>query len=99
MVVFTSEQPEEVQVVPTYVYQAKAKGCSFCRDSFEHRQSISADPLEKCLECGASVERVICVPFVQTGKSDKSVLSDKNLKKHGFTKLVNEGDGKFRKTL
>lgn len=99
MVVLTGEQPEEVLVVPIYVYQAKSEACAFCRESFEHRQSINADPLEKCPECDAPVGRVICVPFVQTGKSDKSVLSDKNLKKHGFTKLVNEGDGKFRKTL
>jgi putative FmdB family regulatory protein len=85
--------------VPTYVYQAKKDGCKLCRDSFEHRQSIKDEPLEKCPECGASIRRVICAPFVQTGSTDKSVLSDKNLKRHGFTKLVNEGDGKFRNSL
>ena len=85
--------------VPTYVYKAKSKGCRHCRESFEQRQGIKDAPLKKCPECGASVERVICAPFVQTGPTDKSVLSDKNLKKHGFTKLVNEGDGKFRDTL
>ena len=55
-------------------------------------------PLAKCPECGAAVERVICAPFLQTGRTDKSVLSDDNLKKHGFNKLINEGDGMFRKT-
>jgi hypothetical protein len=56
-------------------------------------------PLEKCPQCGAPVERVILAPFVRTGRSDASTLSSSNLKKHGFTKLVNEGDGKFRKTF
>ena len=85
--------------MPTYVYEAKKNGCKFCRDSFEYRQSMKDDPLAKCPECGAPVRRVICAPFVQTGPTDKSVLSDANLKKHGFGKLVNEGDGKFRNSL
>ncbi|UCD57744.1 MAG: zinc ribbon domain-containing protein [Candidatus Hydrogenedentota bacterium] len=84
--------------MPTYVYRTKAGGCKLCRDSFEQKQSMKEAPLEKCPSCGSPVERVICVPFVHTGSTDKSVLSDNNLKKHGFTKLVNEGEGKFRRT-
>jgi hypothetical protein len=84
--------------VPTYVYQAKAKGCSLCAQGFEYKQSIKDDPLESCPECGVTVGRIICAPFVQTGPTDKSVLSDSNLQKHGFQKLINEGDGKFRKS-
>ena len=84
--------------MPIYVYKAKKGGCKFCRDSFEQKQSISEAALQRCPECGAAVERVICAPFLSTGKSDKSVLSDGNLKKHGFTKLINEGGGKYRKT-
>jgi putative FmdB family regulatory protein len=83
--------------VPTYVYRAKTGGCKLCGTSFEQKQSIKDAPLQKCPECGAPVERVICAPFLQTGRSDKSVLSDDNLQKHGFDKLINEGDGKFRK--
>lgn len=92
--------------MPIYVYQAKkaqktkkAKkdGCDLCRDSFEHLQSMKDDALKKCPDCGAAVQRVICVPYVRTGRSDKSTLSDGNLQKHGFNKLINEGDGKFRK--
>ena len=85
-------------MVPTYVYQARERGCKVCRDRFERKQSMSEAPLERCPSCGAPVERVICVPFVSTGRSDKSVLSDSNLKKHGFTKLINEGGGKYRRT-
>jgi len=88
----------EEDAVPTYVYRAKRGGCKICRDSFEQKQSMSEAPLEKCTSCGAPVERVICVPFVKTGPSEKAVLSDSNLKKHGFSKLINEGDGKFRRT-
>lgn len=84
--------------MPIYVYKAKAGGCKLCSDNFEHKQSISEPALEKCPDCGAPVERVICAPFLSTGKSDKSVLSDSNLKKHGFTKLINEGGGKYRRT-
>lgn len=83
--------------MPTYVYQAKKGGCNVCQNRFERKQSMSEAPLEKCPNCGGLVERVICVPFVSTGRSDKSVLSDGNLKKHGFSKLINEGDGKFRR--
>lgn len=84
--------------MPTYVYQAGKNGCDLCRESFEFKQSMKDKPLAECPECGAAVERVICAPFLQTGRTDKSVLSDDNLKKHGFNKLINEGDGKFRKT-
>jgi putative FmdB family regulatory protein len=84
--------------VPIYVYQAKKGGCTLCRDSFEKKQGINDAPIKKCPECGAPVSRVICAPFLQTGRTDKSVLSDSNLQKHGFNKLINEGDGKFRKT-
>jgi len=83
--------------VPTYVYRAKTGGCKLCATSFEKKQSIKDAPLEKCPECDAPIERVICAPFLQTGRTDKSVLSDGNLQKHGFDKLINEGGGKFRK--
>ena len=84
--------------MPIYVYQAKKGGCDVCRESFEYKQSMKDDALKKCPDCGARVQRVILAPFLQTGPSDKSVLSDSNLKKHGFDKLVNEGDGKFKIT-
>jgi putative FmdB family regulatory protein len=84
--------------MPTYVYKAKSDGCPYCSNSFEEKQSMKEPPLAKCPKCGAEVERVIVAPFVRTGRSDASTLSSSNLKKHGFTKLINEGDGKFRKT-
>ena len=87
--------------MPTYEYRAKdvEKGCSYCRETFEVRQSMSAEPVATCPKCGQPVERIISLCSVSTSQSTKSTLSDKNLKEKGFTKLVNEGDGKFRKTV
>ena len=84
--------------MPTYVYRSKGgKGCEKCADRFEVKQSISDDPLEECPECGSPVERVITGVHVRTTQSTKSLLSGKNLKKHGFTKLTREDKGVYRK--
>ncbi len=86
--------------MPTYEYHAKDsnKACDQCRERFEVRQSMSEEPLTKCPKCGNAVERVISLCAVSTAQSARSMLSDKNLKAKGFTKLVNEGGGRFRKT-
>jgi putative FmdB family regulatory protein len=86
--------------MPIYEYQAKAPpaGCEQCRERFEIRQSIHDEPLTRCPNCGRPIERLISRCGISTQTREKSVLSDKNLKRHGFTKLVNEGGGKFRKT-
>ncbi len=85
--------------MPTYEYRAthKATACEYCSQGFEVVQRMSEPPLEVCPKCGAPVEKVISLFSVNTGPSTKSLLSDKNIKRHGFTKLVNEGEGKFRK--
>jgi len=86
--------------MPTYEYQAKdtAAACDRCRERFEVQQAMSDEPLAACPECGQPIQRVISLCTVSTAQSVKSKLSDKNLKEKGFTKLVNEGNGKFRKT-
>jgi putative FmdB family regulatory protein len=85
--------------MPTYEYQAcKPKaGCEHCRQRFEVRQSMRDEPLAACPQCGQPVERLISACGISTRPSEKSMLSDKNLKAKGFTKLVNEGGGKYRK--
>jgi putative FmdB family regulatory protein len=85
--------------MPIYEYQAAdpQAGCDRCRERFEVQQSMRDAPLTKCPQCGGPVERLISRCGVSTQKSEKSLLSDKNLKAKGFTKLVNEGGGKFRK--
>jgi putative FmdB family regulatory protein len=85
--------------MPTYVYESvdKAKSCKICADGFEMEQGIKDPALKKCPECGSLVRRIITTVNISTARSTKEILSDKNIKKHGFTKLVNEGNGKFRK--
>jgi len=85
--------------MPTYVYKVveSAKGCETCSGGFEIDQSMNDEALKSCPHCGAKIRRVITGVNISTTKSTKELLSDKNLKRHGFTKLVNEGDGKFRK--
>lgn len=86
--------------MPTYEYQACAAevSCEYCRERFEVSQSMHDDPLTVCPACGRPVRRVVSICQVSTTQSTRSMLSDKNLKAKGFTKLVNEGGGKFRKT-
>jgi len=87
--------------MPTYEYQAcdPTRACAYCRERFEVRQSMTESPLTSCPACGRPVQRVVSLCAVSTSPSVKSMLSDKNLKEKGFTKLVNEGDGKFRRTV
>jgi putative FmdB family regulatory protein len=86
--------------MPTYEYQATDpdKACDTCREPFEVQQSMRDDPLKKCPDCGGAVTRLISRCGISTQTPERALLSDKNLKAKGFTKLVNEGGGKFRKT-
>ena len=88
-------------IMPTYQYQPikDGKGCHFCKNGFEIFQHMTEESLTKCPRCGTEIKRVISGCNINTRPSTKSVLSDKNLKKHGFTKLVKEGKGKYRKTV
>ena len=84
--------------MPLYEYKAKGNGCSFCKDGFEWIQKADSEPLTHCPKCGAEVVRVISLFNPSKQKPTREILSDKNLARHGFTKLVNEGSGKFRIT-
>ena len=55
------------------------------------------EPLQKCPQCSGRIERLISACGISTHPSERSMLSDKNLKAKGFKKLVNEGGGKFRR--
>lgn len=84
--------------MPTYAYRRKdgAKGCAHCTEGFDTVQSMKDEALTACPRCGGPVERVISAPAI--GKSTKALLSDKNLKAHGFQKLVREDKGRYRRT-
>lgn len=83
--------------MPIYTYKAKdeKKACPYCKNSFEEMQLISEEPLAECPECGVPVTRIIHPVKSKRDDSAKTILSDENLKKHGFKKLVNAGGGKF----
>ena len=87
--------------MPIYEYQAKdaAQCCTHCAAPFEVRQGMHEAPLTACPACGHPVARIISACSIDTRVSPKTQLGDKNLKRLGFSKLVNEGDGKFRKTV
>ena len=85
--------------MPTYEYEVKeGKGCPQCRKGFDYVQRMSEPALEKCPQCGAAVVRRITACAVNTQMSEKAKMSSKNLKRLGFTKLVKEGQGRYRKT-
>jgi putative FmdB family regulatory protein len=84
--------------VPTYEYVTTdpEHACEHCREPFEVRQTMRDRPLKKCPRCAGPVERLISPCAINT-RSEKSMLSDKNLKEKGFTKLVKEDTGRYRK--
>lgn len=84
--------------MPIYRYEAvdEKKSCALCLNGFEVEQSIKEDAIKKCPDCKNAVERIITSVYF-TSNSTKDVLSDDNIKKHGFTKLVREGKGTYRK--
>lgn len=83
--------------MPFYTYRAREpeKSCEYCRDSFEIFQKIKDDSLEICPDCGNEVVKIMHPTAQVKDDSTKKLLSDDNLKKHGFKKLVNAGGGKF----
>jgi len=84
--------------MPTYEYVSRdpQRACKHCRDPFEVRQSMRDAPLRACPRCGAPLERLISACAVNT-RSEKSMLSDRNLREKGFSKFVKEGEGRYRK--
>jgi len=86
--------------MPTYVYEVAEgeKGCPTCHMGFEVLHGISEARPAECPRCGAKVVRRLTAPGLVTRWNEKAILSDDNLKRHGFNTLHNEGDGKFRVT-
>jgi putative FmdB family regulatory protein len=83
--------------MPFYTYKARdpQQSCDYCRESFEVFQKIHEETYEICPECENPVTRIMHPAAQVKGDSTKKLLSDDNLKKHGFKKLVNTGGGKF----
>ncbi len=83
--------------MPFYTYRPKdpEKSCEYCKNDFEIVQRIREDALQICPDCGNEVVRLIFGAAQCKGETTQKLLSDDNLKKHGFKKLVNRGGGKF----
>ena len=86
--------------MPTYVYESAegVQGCPHCRPSFEVRHGMNEPAPAGCPRCGGKLRKCLTAPGINTRWNEKTNLSDANLKRQGFTKLINEGDGKFRVT-
>jgi putative FmdB family regulatory protein len=88
------------EFVPTYHYRAVEEdaACDECRETFSLLHSLSDPLLEACPACEAPIRRVIRragTTVVDPRYNTKKMLSDGNLKRMGFKKLVKESDGKY----
>jgi len=81
--------------MPIYLYRATGEGCEHCRSGFEVLQGIREGVLARCPKCGGAVRRVPGAFAV--GKGD--VLSDRNLREHGFQKLRRTDEGGYRREV
>lgn len=86
--------------MPFYPYRSKDpdNSCGHCKEEFEMFQKITSEALIECPECKAPIVRLIHGAPTIENRSTKKILSDENLKKHGFKKLVNTG-GKYEDVL
>lgn len=87
--------------MPIYVYRTTCpeNPCTFCHEGFELFQSMKESSVTNCPECGQAVVRLMYGATTIKNTSTANILSDDNLKKHGFKKLVNAGGGKFDEAL
>lgn len=83
--------------MPLYKYEHTGKPGKGCEKEFEVLQSHSEPVLEVCPECGRKCVRVFS-GRVATVKSERDMLSKKNLERHGFTQYKKSGDGFYEKT-
>ncbi|MBC24083.1 MAG: FmdB family transcriptional regulator [Phycisphaerae bacterium] len=85
--------------MPIYVYEIITKDGSV-GEHFQVMQKMTDPPLQAHPETGEPVRRVISAPNLPgkyTDAATKSMLSDKNLDRLGFTKYDNAGGGHFEK--
>ncbi len=86
--------------MPTYHYRAVEEdaACEECRETFSLIRTISDPLLVACPSCESPIRRVIrgaSASLTDSRHRTKKMLSDGNLKKLGFKKLVKESDGKY----
>lgn len=82
--------------MPTYVYEILDKKGEPTGRTFEIVQSMKEDALTRHPETNEPVRRAIVAPAIAGNWSpikEKSVLSNKNLERLGFTKYERKGKG------
>lgn len=86
--------------MPTYVYKAIAAeaSCPACIGGFDVLMRMTEPPLESCPECGQPIRRVISPTNVNKQAMGEKI-SDRRLGDLGFTKLVKDDDGRYKKTV
>lgn len=87
--------------MPTYVYEILDKTGKPTGKTFEIVQRMADAALTKHPETGDPVRRAVVAPNIAGNWSDmksKSVLSDKNLDRLGFTKYQRKGKGYMERT-
>lgn len=80
--------------VPIYTYAHQGDPGNDCSPEFEWTQSIKDEPLKICPTCGKPVRKLISL----TAPYRKNILSNSNLKDHGFVRLERKDRGVFEKT-
>ncbi len=84
--------------MPIYEYRSsQSPGCDHCRQTFEVMQSMSAEPLATCPECGGAIEKVFSTTALHGTGSTADILSNKSLEAKGFTKYQKAGDGHYER--
>lgn len=83
--------------MPIYEYRPvyEDKNCNYCRNGFDLIQKINDPAIYECPECGNPVRKQISMFSSQNKKNVKKIMSDENLAKHGFTKLVKDKKGSY----
>ena len=86
-------------VVPTYRYRAQQDArCQTCEVGFDIVQPMSDPALKQCPDCQTAIIRIVGTPptCVTTQRwNEIRLLSDMNLRKNGFKKLVKQSNGNY----
>jgi putative FmdB family regulatory protein len=78
------------------------RDCPVCGDGFETVQRISEPALTECPSCEGSLQKIFRTAPHYVGEhrwNEKKLLSDGNLRKNGFKKLVKKSDGTYEDVL
>jgi hypothetical protein len=87
--------------MPTYVYELLDKRGEPTGETFEYVQSMKDAALTRHPDTGQPCRRAIVAPAIASNASPikaKSLLSNKNLERLGFTKYERKGKGYMERT-